>query len=106
MKWLKICALLFLTLAALRAASWALALLLERFTGLRRRPIVLLSNVIAFGLFLLLLLWSLMPGEPLDPAAVLFGLVVFAVFAWMDRYWTPWQRGKLHEDDNQSSGAV
>lgn len=106
MKWLKICALLFLTLAALRAASWSLALLMERFTRLRRRPIVLLSNAVGFGLFLLLLLWSLMPGEPLDPAAVLFGLAAFAVFAWMDCYWTPWQRGKLREDDNQSSGLV
>jgi len=105
MKWLKICALLLLTLAAMRAVSWALAWAMARFSPLRPRAIAVLSNAAGFGLFLGLLLLNLMPGEPLDPSAILFGVAVFVIFAFVDLYWAPWRTCKQRQDRNQSAGV-
>lgn len=91
MKWLKIVALLVLTLAAMRAVSWAAGWLLSRFTSMKSRASAILSNAAAFLAFVLLLYANLLPGEPLDWAAVLFGLIVFALYAAADFYWRPWK---------------
>jgi hypothetical protein len=105
MKWLKIGALLLVTLAAMRAVSWALAWALARFSSLRPRAIAVLSNLGGFGLFLLLLLWNLMPGESMDRSAILFGIAVFLIFAFVDLYWVPWRTSKQRQDRSQSAGA-
>lgn len=91
MKWVKICALMVLTLSAMRAGSWAFGWLLAKFTPVATRAIAVASNCSGFVVFVLLLSWDMSPGEPLDLAALLFGLVVFAVFCESDFYWRPWK---------------
>ena len=91
MNWLKICALLVLTLATMRASSWVVAWALTRLAGAGVRTAAVFSNVAGFGGFLLLLNFGSLPGEPVDWAAVAFGLVVFVVCAVADLYWTPWK---------------
>ena len=87
MKWLKVCALVIVTLAAMRAAGWALF----RVGVSRVRLVAVIANLVAFAAFLLLLHASLLPGEPMDMAAVVFGLVVFVVYTLTDFRWTPWK---------------
>lgn len=91
MKWLKICALLILTLAAMRVASWAVAWALTKAVRTKIRTAAVVSNVVAFAAFVLLLYVSLLPGEPVDFAAVCFGFAVFAVYTVADFYWRPWK---------------
>lgn len=91
MKWLKICALIVLTLSAMRAGSWALGWILAKLLPVSARPIAIISNAAAFGLFVLFLWRDLMPGEPLDMAAVLFGLVAFGAYCAGDLFWRPWK---------------
>lgn len=91
MRLLKIYALLLLVLWTMRATSWAFGWLLARFTPIPTRRAVAAANAAAFALFVLLLYVNLMPGEPMDWAALLFGLVVFAVCAAVDLYWRPWK---------------
>lgn len=86
MIWLKPIALLLLTLIAMRAVSWSIAWALARLTPLRPAHRAIIANLCAFSLFLLLVIWSQMPGEELDPAAVGFGVAVFAVYALIDLY--------------------
>jgi hypothetical protein len=91
MKWLKICALLVLTLSAMRAASWVLGWTLARITPLRRGAIAVSSNLGAFGAFWFLLWWNSYPGEPLDFAPLLFGLFTFGLYYLLDVYRHGWK---------------
>ncbi len=91
MKWLKIAALLILVLAVMRLASWGLGWVLARFFRAGARTGALVSNAVAYLLYVALLYRDLMPHEPMDANAVLFGLAVFAVYAATDLYWTPWK---------------
>ena len=90
MKWLKICALLLLTLVIMRASSWAVAWTAERLVAASVRIVSISANLIAFAAFVLFLYFNLLPGEPLDWAAMLFGLIVFVIFTVTDLYWRPW----------------
>lgn len=92
MKLLKICILLLLTLAAMRAASWAVAWAMVRLWATNVRVVAVLANLIGFAAFVLLLNSNLLPGEPVDWAAILFGLGVFALCAATDFIWRPWER--------------
>jgi hypothetical protein len=92
MKWLKIGALVLLVLVVMRLASWALGWGLARFFRAGPRTGALVSNAAACLLYIALLYRDLMPGEPLDTNAVLFGLAVFTVYAGTDLFWTPWKR--------------
>jgi hypothetical protein len=92
MKWLKICALVAFTLAVMRASSWLVAWILTRLRTVKLRTIAVVSNVAAFSGFLLFLYFSLVPGEPIDLAAVLFGLLFFFTYTLTDFFWIPWKR--------------
>jgi len=92
MKWLKICLLLILTLAAMRALSWAAAWILQRFTSARAPTVAVLANGVGFIAFFLFLYFNLLPGEPIDWGAVAFGLVVFVIYAAIDILWRPSKR--------------
>jgi hypothetical protein len=94
MKWLKICTLLLIVLAAIRAGSWGLEWVLGKFTPIRAGAIYIAANLAAFGLFAFYLWWDLLPGEPIDPAALIFGLIVFAACCAGDFFWNPWKLGK------------
>jgi hypothetical protein len=89
-KWLRLCVLVLLTLAVMRAASWALAWMLSRFTRARPRTVAVIANLVAFATFCVILNANLVPGEPVDWAALVFGLIVFALYALLDLYWRPW----------------
>lgn len=91
MKWVKICALVVLTLATMRAGSWAVAWLLS-FVTVRVRVVAIAANLLAFLAFLLLLYLNLLPGEPIDLAALFFGLIVFAIYTVADSFWRPWRQ--------------
>ena len=91
MRWMKLCALVVLVLAVMRVSSWALAWALTRVVG-GARTVAVASNLAAFTVFLLLLYFSLLPGEPMDVAAVSFGVAVFAVYTASDFFWSPWKR--------------
>lgn len=91
MKWLRLFVLLLLTLAAMRAGSWALGWALAKLAHAEARFTSAVSNAVAFLLFIGLLLWNLYPGEPVDIAAVVFGAVVFGVYGLTDLYWRPWK---------------
>jgi hypothetical protein len=83
MRYLKVGALLFATLAGMRLASWALAWGLLRALRSKEPVAAVVSNSVACAGFILLLYLSLLPGEPMDFAAVVFGVVVFGIYtAW------------------------
>lgn len=93
MKWLKICLLLLITLAVMRAGSWAVGWALVRLSPLRERAAAIVANLLAFAAFVTLLQLELLEGEPIEWLAVLFALVVFAIYTAMDFWWwTPWTR--------------
>jgi Na+/melibiose symporter-like transporter len=92
MQWLKICALLALTLGVMRASSWALGWTLTRLAAVRVRSAAIGANVAAFLAFLLLLYVNLYPGESMDWGAVVFGLIVFVIYAVVDLFWRPWRQ--------------
>jgi hypothetical protein len=92
MKTLKISLLLILTLAAMRASSWLIAWAMSRFMAASVRTLAIIANLIAFLSFLLLLYFNLMPGEPMDWAAVLFGLILFTIYTASDLFWRPWKQ--------------
>lgn len=91
MQRLKIGLLLLITLAAMRAVSWALGWVLIRPAGSNARLAALVSNAAACTAFLLLLDFSLMPGEPMDYAAAAFGVAVFGIYAAWDLFRFPWK---------------
>ena len=89
----KICLLLLITLVVMRASSWAVEWTLVRLTPLRNRIAAIVANLLALAAFVMLLRVELLPGEPIDWVAVLFGLVVFAIYTATDFLWLPWARG-------------
>jgi Ca2+/Na+ antiporter len=91
MKWLGIGAALVLVLLVMRAASWIFGWLLSRIPRAGVKRIAVISNLLAFGVFALLLWLDLSPGEPIDAAALLFGLVVFVLYCTSDLLWRPWK---------------
>lgn len=94
MNWIRISALLIAVLVAMRLGSWTVGWLLAKFAPLRARAVAITANLLTFGVFLFMLLRDLLPGEPLDVAALLFGLVVFAIYSCTDFYWRPWRLRK------------
>lgn len=92
MKWLRICALIVFTLGAMRAGSWALGWILAQVGTLRPRIVAIGSNLAAFAVFAWWLYRSLLPGEPIDSEALIFGFIVFAAYGVSDLYWLPWTR--------------
>lgn len=88
MKWFKIVALLVITLAAMRASSWAFAWMLAKVWAGRVRAVAIAANGAAFLGFVLLLQYNLMPGEGMDWTAIGFGAVVYSLYAASD-----WRRG-------------
>ena len=92
MHWLKAGAIVLLVLAAMRLASWAAGWLLDRVAHPGRKSLALIANTLAFAAFVALLGWNLLPGEPMDWAAVAFAVVVFTVCGVADLYWKPWRR--------------
>ncbi len=91
MKWVRICALLIATLVAMRLSSWAMGWVIAKFAHLRPKAISIIANSVALGAFAFLLVRNLVPGEPVDYAALLFGTVVFAAYCVTDFYWSPWR---------------
>ena len=89
---LKVIALLLFTLGIMRVVSWAVGWGLSRWwrggeTGLA----AIVSNGLALCLFLGYLVWDRLPGETLDPAAAVFGVGVYGVYALIDWRWRPWR---------------
>ncbi len=91
MRWLKIGALLVITLAVMRAISWALGWAMIRLVGADARIAAVVSNTVACTAFVLLLYFSLLPGEPMDFAAAAFGVVVFGIYTAWDLFRSPWR---------------
>lgn len=89
---LKVLLLLCLTLAAMRVASWLFGWLCHRFAGRSRLASTLLGNLLGLVLFVVLQFWNLMPGEPVDLAAMVFGVVVFGVYQMVDLKWCLWDK--------------
>lgn len=89
---LKVGALLLLTVAAMRAVSWALGWGLARAAGLGVVSSALVANAVALGLFTGFIVWNLLPGEPFDYAAFGFGVVVYFFCVVVDLKWRPWDR--------------
>lgn len=93
---LKLALLLLLTLACMRAASWFFGWLLSLAFKGSAGWTSLVSNGICLGVFAGLLCLSLMPGETMDYAALVFGAVVYALYLGMDLKWRPWRaKGKV-----------
>jgi hypothetical protein len=90
MHWLKVCVLLILTLAAMRATSWAVAWAVSRLTAANVQTVAVTANLGGLAAFVSLLYLNMLPGEPVDWAAMLFGLLVFVVYTVTDLFWRPW----------------
>lgn len=90
----KVILLLVLTLAAMRAASWSLGWLLNRFSTTKRVWIAVMSNGIALAAFGCFLITQSVPGELIDPSALTFGFMVFSVYTLIDLRWTRWGRAE------------
>lgn len=99
--WPRISVLILLTLLVLRLVSWSIAWIIRRLFRLGSRPAAIASNAIGFALFVLWLYLDLESGEPIDPAAVLFGGLVFASFVIFDLLRARW-RSKKTERENIS----
>jgi hypothetical protein len=86
---LKVAFLLFLTLAAMRALSWACLFVFGWL--LKRQPVQvrLAANVLALSGFAGLLHLDSLPGEFLDLRALAFGVVIYAVYFAIDIKWIP-----------------
>jgi hypothetical protein len=92
MKWIRISGLLIVVLASMRLGSWIVGWILAKVMPLRTKVVVIIANLLAFGIFAFLLVRDLLPGEPLDLAALFSGLVVFGIYSCTDFYWRPWRR--------------
>lgn len=101
---LKVALLLILTVAAMRGGSWLLGWLSYRLGHLRRRSSTALGNGLALALFVGYLTWDLLPGEPFDVEATLFGLVTFGLFHLLDLRWCPWDRAGGNAGTGSASG--
>ena len=95
---LKILLLLLLTLAAMRVASWLCLWLLRRVLKRDAAWLPLGANLLALCAFAALLRLDAVPGELLDFRALVFGVIVFAVFFAIDLRWVPGilSRGTRH----------
>jgi hypothetical protein len=93
--WIKILALLVLTLLAMRVVSWIPLALFRKLLHRRGWQVPLLCNTAALAVFLLFLRAQAGPGEVLDPAAATFGAVVYSSFLLLDLYLL--KRGNQHE---------
>ncbi len=89
--WLKVAWLLLLTLIAMRLLSWGPMWVCGKVTKSTNWKPALLFNGIAWSLFIAFLRWQMMPGEPFDTAAAIFGAVVYLVFFIVDLLWLPWK---------------
>lgn len=89
---LKLALLLIVLLLVMRSVSWLLGWLSFRFLKLSRILSTIVGNTLAFCLFVGLLVWNQMPGEPFDVEAVIFGAVVFGFCQLLDLKWGPWGR--------------
>ena len=84
---LKVILLLALTLTLMRAVSWAFAWPLTRWRPERTGAVHVASNTAGLMVFLGFLRWNRLPGEFLDYSAAMFGLAVYAFFAFIDLMW-------------------
>jgi MFS superfamily sulfate permease-like transporter len=84
MKWFKLSLLLLLTLGVMRLCSWSLKWLLTKLLPHHKKLAAVLANGACFIAFVSWLYFDLLPGEPIDIAAVLFGLLVFGLFGIWD----------------------
>lgn len=83
---------LLLTLAVMRAVSWAIGCVLFRVSTMTPLPAAIVANVVALVIFTAFLVYNLLPGEPFDLAAFTFGLVVYAACLLVDLRWHPCRR--------------
>jgi hypothetical protein len=84
--WIKILALLVLTLLAMRMVSWIPLALLRKVLHWHGWQATLLCNTAALAAFLVFLRTQAVPGELLDPAAAVFGAVVYTSFLLLDLF--------------------
>jgi hypothetical protein len=94
---LKVTLLLAITLATMRGVSWLLGWMTFRFGKVSRIRSTLVGNALALGLFVAFLIWNLMPGEPFDIEATVFGVIVFGLYQLLDLKWCPWGRSPAKE---------
>ncbi|HRY51753.1 MAG TPA: hypothetical protein P5186_27250 [Candidatus Paceibacterota bacterium] len=76
----------------MRLISWAFGWILYVWTGRITAWQSLSANLASLGLFVGFLFWNLMPNEPFDFAALVFGVVVYAGCFVTDLRWLPWHR--------------
>ncbi len=89
--WLKVAILVFLTLIIMRLLSWIPMWSLQKLKLLSSRKSALLCNVVALILFVVFLQMQSIPGESIDSAAIIFGVVVYLFFLVIDLNWLPWK---------------
>jgi hypothetical protein len=89
--WLKVAFLIFLTLLIMRLLSWIPMWSLQKLKILSSRKFAFLCNVFALIMFVVFLQVQSMPGEPIDSAAIIFGVAVYLFFFIIDLYWLPWK---------------
>ena len=82
---------LLAVLAAMRVGSWTIGWIIAKSMRGRTAAVATAANVAAFGIFALLLVRDLAPGEPVDFGALVFGLAVFLICCCMDLRWRPWK---------------
>jgi len=87
---IKVAVLFLAVLIVLRLASWGVNWLI--FLVRRRTTFITsaISNAVALGAFIGLLIWNLMPGESFDVWETVFGVIVFGIYLAMDSFWYPW----------------
>jgi hypothetical protein len=78
-----------LTWAAMRATSWAVAWALSRLTTANVQTVAVVANLVGFAAFASQLDLKMLPGEPVDGAAMLFGLLAFVVYTAVDLFGGP-----------------
>jgi hypothetical protein len=86
----KLISLVLLTVIVMRVTSWLLGWLLAKLLRRATWPVALASNLVGLALFAAFLWWNLMPGEPFDTGALVFGAIVFGVCFGADALWCPW----------------
>jgi len=84
--WFKILCLVLLTLLLMRLVSWVPLALFRRHLRWNGWKPALVSNIIGLAAFLVFLRAQAVPGELVDPAAAVFGVVVYTGFLLADLY--------------------
>lgn len=107
---LKVTLLLVLTLAVMRAASWLLGWVTFRLGRVPKIPSTLVGNALALALFVAFLIWNLMPGEPFDVEATVFGVAVFGVYQLLDLKWCVWtgrrRKSETREEEEKTDSPT